>query len=65
MKIAFLSELPFNGKVSNSNNNMRTEFAWMYALNADHFFLEQWNQINDYDYVMIIFPTHIFFYNCF
>ena len=63
MKIAFLSELPFNGKVSNSNNNMRTEFAWMYALNADHFFLEQWNQINDYDYVMIIFPKGGVFLN--
>jgi len=63
MKIAFLSELPFNGKVSPSNNNMRTEFAWMNALNADHFFLENWNQISGYEYVMIIFPKGGVFLN--
>jgi hypothetical protein len=63
MKIAFLSELPFSGKVPPKNNNMRTEFAWMHALNADHFFLEHWKQISGYDYVMVIFPKGGVFLN--
>ena len=37
MKIAFFTEMGFVGKISRTHENMRTEFAWMVALNADHF----------------------------
>ena len=56
MRIAFLSELSFQGKVLASNKNMRTEFAWMYALDADHYNLGTFPFVQDYDHVFIIFP---------
>jgi hypothetical protein len=56
MKIAFLTELPFLGKTPPIYPNMRTEFAWMHALNADHFNLSLINQVNGYDHIFIIFP---------
>ena len=37
MKVAFLTEMEFEGKISDDHPNMRTEFAWMNALEADHF----------------------------
>tara|TARA_E500000318_G_scaffold85808_1_gene82131 strand:+ start:7591 stop:8493 length:903 start_codon:yes stop_codon:yes gene_type:complete len=37
MNIAFFTEMRFSGKVPNNHTNMRTEFAWMYALKADHY----------------------------
>ena len=37
MEIAFFTEMGFTGKISRTHDNMRTEFAWMVALNADHF----------------------------
>ena len=40
LKIAFLSEMHFRGKVRSNHPNMRTEMAWMCALNADHFPLQ-------------------------
>jgi hypothetical protein len=40
MKIAFFTEMGFNGKVLRTHPNMRTEFAWMVALNADHYNLK-------------------------
>ena len=41
MKVAFFTEMGWNGKVARTHANMRTEFAWMVALNADHFNLNQ------------------------
>ena len=41
MSIAFFTEMGFNGKVPRSHLNMRTEFAWMVAMNADHYNLQQ------------------------
>jgi hypothetical protein len=35
---------------------MRTEFAWMYALGADHFNVREFNDIRGYDKLFIIFP---------
>tara|TARA_R110001592_G_scaffold71981_2_gene219678 strand:- start:1190 stop:2173 length:984 start_codon:yes stop_codon:yes gene_type:complete len=58
-RIAFISENPFNGPVSSNNENMRTEFAWMYALKADHFFILNYNDVKDYDQVFVIFPKGI------
>jgi hypothetical protein len=37
MKVAFFTEMGFEGKIPRSYSNMRTEFAWMCALNADHY----------------------------
>lgn len=37
ISIAFFTEMPFEGKVSRTHTNMRTEFAWMVALQADHY----------------------------
>ena len=36
MKIAFFTEMGFGGKIPRTHENMRTEFAWMCALDADH-----------------------------
>lgn len=47
MKVAFFTEMGFNGKIPRTHKNMRTEFAWMVALNADHYNL---NQIPDTEY---------------
>jgi len=40
MKIAFFTEMGFNGKIPRTHKNMRTEFAWMVALNATHYNLK-------------------------
>ena len=56
MKVAFITELTFGGKVPSNYLNMRTEFAWMHALDADHFNVTMFEQVKDYDHVFIIFP---------
>ncbi len=40
MKIAFFTEMGFKGKIPRNHKNMRTEFAWMVALDADHYHLQ-------------------------
>lgn len=56
MKIAFVSELPFVGKIPRHHNNMRTEFAWMCALDVTHFTIFN-DEINDtWDLIIIILP---------
>tara|TARA_Y100000114_G_scaffold156930_1_gene186098 strand:+ start:1750 stop:2721 length:972 start_codon:yes stop_codon:yes gene_type:complete len=59
MKVAFLSEMGFEGKILSDHPNMRTEFAWMYALNANHYPISKFNHIKGYDHVFIIFPKGI------
>jgi len=58
-KIAFLTEMGFVGKVPANHPNMRTEFSWMHALDADHYnihlFASDKNLIN-YDHIFVIFP---------
>ena len=56
MKVAFLTEMSFEGKIPATHPNMRTEFAWMHALNADHFHIRNYKKISDYDHVLYIFP---------
>jgi len=56
MKIAFVTEMGFEGKVPSNHSNMRTEFAWMFALNADHRYLGYYQEIKGYDHVLVIFP---------
>jgi len=56
MRIAFLTEMGFVGKISTDHPNMRTEFAWMHALNADHHPINSYSQVRDYDHIFVIFP---------
>jgi hypothetical protein len=56
MKIAFLTEMGFEGKIPSKHPNMRTEFAWMHALDADHRHIHHCREIKDYDHIFIIFP---------
>lgn len=56
MRIAFLTEMGFEGKIPLDHPNMRTEFAWMYAMNADHINIHKSSIVRGYDKVFIIFP---------
>jgi hypothetical protein len=56
MKIAFLTEMGFEGKIPSNHHNMRTEFAWMYALGADHHSINNYVNIQGYDKIFVIFP---------
>ena len=56
MKIAFITEMGFEGKIPSTHTNMRTEFAWMNALNADHFCIHNISNVRGYNHVFIIFP---------
>ena len=57
MKIAFLSQLGFTGKIPRNHPNMRTEFAQMCALNADHYPLYNVDQISQkYDHIILLIP---------
>ena len=65
-KIAFLTEMGFVGKVPANHPNMRTEFAWMYALDADHYNIHLFGSdknLTGYDHVFIIFPKGKTFLN--
>lgn len=55
MKIAFFTEGGYQGKVPRDTPNMRTDLAWVCALNADHWNINQLpNQ--QYDLGIIIIP---------
>lgn len=56
MRIAFLTEMGFEGTIPNNHPNARTEFAWMNALNATHYPLAKYQLVSGYDVVFIIFP---------
>ncbi len=56
MRVAFLTEMGFEGKIPKNHPNMRTEFAWMQALNADHHNIHHTEAVRDYDHVFVIFP---------
>jgi hypothetical protein len=56
MKTAFLTEMQWNGKVPANHPNMRTEMAWMFALQSDHFNIHEYSRVKGYDAVFIIFP---------
>jgi hypothetical protein len=60
-KICFITELPFIGKVDTLHENMRTEFAWMNALDADNIHISKTNTIadNTYDLGIIIIPKSL------
>lgn len=56
MKAAFLTEMNWQGKVPANHTNMRTEMAWMHALQSDHFNIHEYEQVKEYDVVFVIFP---------
>ena len=45
MNITFLTEMGFEGKIPSNHPNMRTEFAWMYALEANHHTLFEYQNV--------------------
>jgi len=63
MKIAFLSETPFNGKWKRDFSNARTEVAWQIALDADHFNIDNYGYVDGYDHVFVIFPKGMVYLN--
>jgi len=65
MKIAFITEMEFEGKVSSDHPNARTEFAWMNALDADHYNIRKIDNVCKYDHVFIIFPKGMIYLNAF
>jgi hypothetical protein len=65
MKIAFLSEMGFEGKIQATHPNMRTEFAWIHSLFADHYNIRDFIKVRDYDHVLIIFPKGMVNLNAF
>ena len=56
MKSVFLSEMGFAGKIPRNHTNMRTEFAWMCALDAEHENIGKYESVKGYDHVFIILP---------
>ena len=63
MKVAFTSELPIRGKIPREHENMRTEFAWMCKLGAEHYPLDAGASIQGYDLVVVILPKGLVFKN--
>jgi len=63
MNITFLTEMGFEGKIPSNHPNMRTEFAWMYALEANHHTLFEYQNVINQDHVFIIFPKGETFLN--
>ena len=56
MKIAFFTEAGFTGKTPRDNPNMRTEYAWYVALDADHYNIHTGNIDGQYDLGICIIP---------
>lgn len=56
MRTAFVTEMGFRGKVPSTHPNMRVEFAWMHAMDADHICIHEIAAVRGYDKVFIIFP---------
>lgn len=60
-KIAFFSEMGFMGKTPRTHKNMRTEFAWFVALDADHIPIKSIPTENGviYDLGVLIIPKNV------
>ena len=59
MRIAFFTEGNWSGKVERTNQNMRTELAWMCALDADHYNIHEGmntKYMGRYDLGIVIIP---------
>ena len=55
MKIAFFTEGQYQGKITRSNPNMRTDLAWICSLKADHWNVNQ-PPNQQYDLGIVIIP---------
>jgi hypothetical protein len=53
MKVAFFTEMNFKKQLLRTHTNMRTEFAWMVALKANHYNLQQTPE-QEYDLGIVI-----------
>jgi len=62
-KVAFVTEIGTHFKVTLEHKHMRTERAWMYALDAPHIPINQYESVSGYDYVIIIWPKGDTFLN--
>ena len=60
MKVAFFTEGGYQGKVPRNNPNMRTDMAWVCALEADHYPLPLISKLEDkiYDLGIAILPKN-------
>ena len=56
MKNCFLTEGNWGGKIPREFKGMRNDSAWMYLLDANHYFIGDFKNIKDYDNVFIMFP---------
>jgi len=57
MKIAFFTEAGYSGKVPRNNPNMRTDQAWVCALDATHYCIFNLEKVNyKYDLGIVIIP---------
>jgi len=60
MEIAFFTEAGYSGGVSRDYSNMRTDLAWVCALEADHYpFAEVSRIVTEYDLGIIIIPKKL------
>lgn len=58
MNIAFFTETEYTGKIPRNNSNMRTDTAWICALNADHYNIHNQEIPNKYDLGICIIPKN-------
>lgn len=54
--IAFLTEIPFEGKWPLDFPNSRTEICWMIVLDAYHYNISSYEKVKGYDHVFCIIP---------
>ena len=55
-KVVFVTEIGSRFKVTLEHKHMRTEYAWMYTLDAEHIPMTSYQEVTGYDYVIIIWP---------
>ena len=59
MKIAFFTEGQYTGRIPRSNPNMRTDVAWICALDAIHYPINKIHELNEeFDLGIVIIPKH-------
>ena len=59
MKIVFFTEGQYTGRVSRNNPNMRTDVAWICALNAIHYPINKIHELNEtFDLGIVIIPKN-------
>ena len=59
MKIAFFTEGQYTGRIPRNNPNMRTDVAWICALNAIHYPINKIHELNEtFDLGIVIIPKN-------